>query len=597
MSPGCRRHPAAGRFLAALLVVLALFAGARDDCAAAGGSDRWQLMISSVSVDYQARTIAVLGENFDRGELPSVVLAGTPPVDLRLLEAGRGKILLELPPDLAAGDYRLYVSTGRNPHQNDRFDVTIGEAGPRGSEGIQGPPGPTGEPGSVGLEGPAGLTGPAGPAGGAGSAGAAGEKGLRGDPPAHQWDGTTLSFQTPGGWSLDVNLRGASGLAGDADSSSLREQCDQKSLRYLSEWYSLVWIYWFMGYPPLFAPGATLPGQWFDPSCAALCLPASIEEMFTTPLPSSMVERLQIESASALLRLAKVCAAQTSAADSTCSGFEIFRRSFGNADEILRKLFGTESPGGAGGAATVEYPAGWDMEAGLLRLPLTCALLFGTRDWSIRSDNEATKAAMTDLGAALSAFHRDRSAFPGKVADLVPDYLPRVLRDGYGSPFEIFSDENTAHIVSYGSDGKRGPEPPCPWPDLTNPKADVIARLNALGDFVYVQLAGIPGCMEESERQRMTVADMRMIESGLVAYMAEWDDLPGNLEDLDYLAGRRDGWGRSYAYVRRSWYQFTLTSYGRNGVVGPTPSSPWKLGEQVDADLSLSNIGWVQRPQ
>ena len=72
-----------------------------------------------------------------------------------------------------------------------------------GAAGLDGLPGPAGVDGRDGQDGQPGPRGPAGPAG------------PPGKPPAHEWDGPRLRFETPtGGWGQWTDLRGPMGRPG-----------------------------------------------------------------------------------------------------------------------------------------------------------------------------------------------------------------------------------------------------------------------------------------------------------------------------------------------------------------------------------------------
>ncbi len=103
----------------------------------------------------------------------------------------------------------------------------VGPAGPEGPAGPTGPAGPKGDTGPEGPEGPegpvgpTGSTGPSGPVGPQGPEGVQGSQGPQGDAPAHQWSGTSLSFQNPEGtWGTAVDLKGDQGDPG-ADEQTL----------------------------------------------------------------------------------------------------------------------------------------------------------------------------------------------------------------------------------------------------------------------------------------------------------------------------------------------------------------------------------------
>ena len=85
----------------------------------------------------------------------------------------------------------------------------------KGMTGLQGIQGESGYQGNQGLKGETGDRGEAGPKGDQGDTGLQGPKGSIGPVPAHNWDGTKLSFQLPNGlWGDFVELQGADGKEG-----------------------------------------------------------------------------------------------------------------------------------------------------------------------------------------------------------------------------------------------------------------------------------------------------------------------------------------------------------------------------------------------
>jgi hypothetical protein len=118
-----------------------------------------QLTITEVFVDFDNEQIIIAGEYLDGVGIPTVLL-GDDPTPLVLVSYSGSQVVVELPPSLPDGDYRLTVSTGR---ATDTYDLTIGAVGPQG---------PQGEPGEPGAEGPEGSTGPAGGTGPQGPQGA-----------------------------------------------------------------------------------------------------------------------------------------------------------------------------------------------------------------------------------------------------------------------------------------------------------------------------------------------------------------------------------------------------------------------------------------
>ena len=99
-------------------------------------------------------TLTIEGKDFDNGNEPIVVFGDhTNTSTLLLCSVLDGtEIVAELPDtleNLAAGDYRIEVYTGRSRRRYDAYDLTIGAVGPVGPQGDQGKIGP---PGIVGIQ-------------------------------------------------------------------------------------------------------------------------------------------------------------------------------------------------------------------------------------------------------------------------------------------------------------------------------------------------------------------------------------------------------------------------------------------------------------
>ena len=142
-----------------------------------------QVNILAVSVDFDAQTMTINGENFNIGPNPTTASLGGFG-NLNIISNDGSTIVAELPPGISAGDYTLFVSSGPGPKKNDQQSITIGAQGP---EGDMGDPGTPGDPGDQGPQGPQGGQGPQGPQGPTGATGPQGPIGLTG--PAGQ-DGT-----------------------------------------------------------------------------------------------------------------------------------------------------------------------------------------------------------------------------------------------------------------------------------------------------------------------------------------------------------------------------------------------------------------------
>jgi hypothetical protein len=90
---------------------------------------QWRrLTITEVFVDFDHEQIIITGEYLDRGRIPTVLL-GKRSTPLTLISYSDSEIVVDLPPGLPDGDYRLTVSTGRAFRNKDTYDLTIGAGG------------------------------------------------------------------------------------------------------------------------------------------------------------------------------------------------------------------------------------------------------------------------------------------------------------------------------------------------------------------------------------------------------------------------------------------------------------------------------------
>jgi hypothetical protein len=140
------------RFVLSLACLLAFRATA--------GADPAPLRIQRVEIDETIDRIRIVGQNFGVDE-PVVTLEANV---LEVVTHEPTEIVANVPDSLAAGTYRLRVSTGHGSPASDIFIVAIG---------AQGPEGPQGEPGTPGAHGPQGPAGAQGPPGEDGEPGAA----------------------------------------------------------------------------------------------------------------------------------------------------------------------------------------------------------------------------------------------------------------------------------------------------------------------------------------------------------------------------------------------------------------------------------------
>ena len=128
-----------------------------------------------VNFDTVPKTVVIYGQNFECENL-IVTLGDYDPLTLTSCSPHPdNEIIIELPPDIQAGDYTLTIQTGSSVHQYDTYNLTIGTVGSEGPQGEIGPVGaigPAGSKGEQGLIGPQGEPGPPGPQGPPGEDGA-----------------------------------------------------------------------------------------------------------------------------------------------------------------------------------------------------------------------------------------------------------------------------------------------------------------------------------------------------------------------------------------------------------------------------------------
>jgi len=117
------------------------------------------LVIERVDIDLDAGAngqLTITGQHFDFGNTLAVVL-GSPPMDLTpAVSTTPTEIVVDLPVGPLVGDQLLTVSTGNGQSQNDEYDLTFGQVGPKGDKGDTGDTGVTGATGMTGDPGPPG---------------------------------------------------------------------------------------------------------------------------------------------------------------------------------------------------------------------------------------------------------------------------------------------------------------------------------------------------------------------------------------------------------------------------------------------------------
>jgi prepilin-type N-terminal cleavage/methylation domain-containing protein len=83
----------------------------------------------------------------------------------------------------------------------------------------------------------------------------------------------------------------------------------------------------------------------------------------------------------------------------------------------------------------------------------------------------ATEATMRQVGSNLTSYLADKGSFPPNLRALVPDYMDKYPRDGWGQEF-FYSPQgpqpNTFILISAGEDKQDGTEDDINYEDLFN---------------------------------------------------------------------------------------------------------------------------------
>lgn len=125
---------------------------------------------------------------------------------------------------------------------------------------------------------------------------------------------------------------------------------------------------------------------------------------------------------------------------------------------------------------------------------------------------------------------------------------------------------------------------------------ELMIALVLIGVVAAIAIATLVA-QHERAKQKTTMADMRIISRALEVYSVDNSALPDDSFGLPALAvtlepyagGQvpfTDGWGRPIRYVRDLEGNYTLESYGRDGVNQPEPG----VGvSKIDRDLVMIN--------
>jgi hypothetical protein len=100
--------------------------------------------------------------------------------------------------------------------------------------------------------------------------------------------------------------------------------------------------------------------------------------------------------------------------------------------------------------------------------------------------------------------------------------------------------------------------------------------------FIGVVLLFVTLFVDTIPPRSMTIICMGRIKGSIMAYARAHDCLPGGLDQLPELEGKRvrlkDGWGRKIVYLTTDDGRVTLISYGKDGVEGGAGTSADMVG-------------------
>jgi type II secretory pathway pseudopilin PulG len=87
----------------------------------------------------------------------------------------------------------------------------------------------------------------------------------------------------------------------------------------------------------------------------------------------------------------------------------------------------------------------------------------------MRAKERATRTSMHTVGENLTSYLADNGSFPATLRELVPNYLPKVPRDGWDQEF-FYSPQgprpNTFILISFGEDMQDGTDDDIHYEDL-----------------------------------------------------------------------------------------------------------------------------------
>jgi general secretion pathway protein G len=134
---------------------------------------------------------------------------------------------------------------------------------------------------------------------------------------------------------------------------------------------------------------------------------------------------------------------------------------------------------------------------------------------------------------------------------------------------------------------------------------ELLVVLVILAIVVSIGIVALMNALDKS-RQRATMADMRTISKGIEIYSVDHGHLPsdgGGITGLQAVLTpyessvipANDAWGHLYSYSRDDLGNYTLASFGKDGVAGAAITVATR--DDFERDIVLVNGQFVAAPQ
>lgn len=134
---------------------------------------------------------------------------------------------------------------------------------------------------------------------------------------------------------------------------------------------------------------------------------------------------------------------------------------------------------------------------------------------------------------------------------------------------------------------------------------ELLVVLVVLGILAAMAISALQNALDKS-KQRATMADMRTVSKAVEIYAIDHGLVPvatGTIADLATLLDpanstvvpTRDGWGRDFTYHSSGGMDYTIASFGKDGIDGADLSLEKRF--DVDLDIVLANGVFVGSPE